>query len=219
MSSSKLKNDSKNTIINWYKKQNSIGKSKNEKLGWLKKRGFRDRYKVMAGIIRDKKECKSISILDFGCGFSHLYNLELKNFKSQINYTGIDAIKSHINFCKKKYPQNRYFLGTLENFSKKKKFDYIFANGVFTVKRGVSNKKMINYTYENLFQLFNLCKIGLAVNFMSTNVDWKRSDLFHLSMDNLVRFVTKKLSRNFIIRNDYNLYEYTIYIFKRNKIL
>ena len=78
---------------------------------------------------------------------------------------------------------------------------------------------MIDYTYESLSQLFNLCKIGLAVNFMSITVDWKRNDLFHLSMDNLVRFVTKKLSRNFIIRNDYNLYEYTIYIFKRNKIL
>ena len=87
MNSLKLKNNSKNTIINWYKKQNSIGKSKNEKLGWSKKRGFRERYKVMAGVIRDKKESKSISVLDFGCGFSHLYNLELKNFKSK--YKGI----------------------------------------------------------------------------------------------------------------------------------
>ena len=191
----------------------------NEKLGWSKKRGFRDRYKVMSGIIRNKKKSKNISILDFGCGFSHLYNFELKNLKSKINYTGIDAIESHIDFSKKKYPQNEYFLGTLENFSKKKKFDYIFANGVFTVKRNLANKKMINYTYENLSQLFNLCKIGLAVNFMSINVDWKRNDLFHLSIDNLVRFVTKKLSRNFIIRNDYNLYEYTIYIFKKNKVL
>lgn len=169
----------------------------------------------MSDIMKQNKN--KISVLDFGCGFSNLYEYELnkKNFK--ILYTGIDAVKSHIEYCNKKFPKNIYHNTTLEEFLTKKKFDYVFANGVFTVKRELSHKKMILYTYSNLLKLFKLCKIGLAVNFMSINVDWKRKDLFHLSMDNLTDFVSKKLTRNFIIRNDYNLYEYTIYIYKKVK--
>jgi SAM-dependent methyltransferase len=213
---SSLKNKKKqtqNTIINWYSKQNFTGKSINEKLGWPKKRGFKVRYKVMSEIIKQKKN--NMSVLDFGCGFSNLYEYELKKKRFKVFYTGIDAVKSHVEYCNKRFPENDYYYTTLEKFKSKKKFDYIFANGVFTVKRELSQKDMILYTYSNLFKLFKLCKIGLAVNFMSINVDWKRKDLFHLSMDNLTDFVTKKLTRNFVIRNDYNLYEYTIYIYRK----
>lgn len=49
---------------------------------------------------------------------------------------------------------------------------------------------------------------------MSKDVDWEREDLFHLSLDELSNFLTKEVSRNFIIRNDYGLYEYTTYLYK-----
>jgi hypothetical protein len=50
---------------------------------------------------------------------------------------------------------------------------------------------------------------------MSKNVEWERDDLFHLSHDLLTDFITKELSRDYIIRADYQLYEYTTYIYKR----
>lgn len=167
----------------------------------------------MSEIIKNTE--RKNSILDFGCGFSHLYKYEFKKKKAKIDYIGIDAVKSHINYCKKKYPENEYFNCTLENFFPKKKYDYIFANGVFTVKRELTTKSMDIYVYKSLLRLFKICKIGIAVNFMSINVDWRRRDLFYLSIDKLIKFVTKKLTKKFIIRNDYNLYEYTIYIFKK----
>ena len=49
---------------------------------------------------------------------------------------------------------------------------------------------------------------------MSKNVDWERDDLFHLSHDLLSDFLCRKITRNYIIRNDYGLYEYTVYLFK-----
>ena len=45
-------------------------------------------------------------------------------------------------------------------------------------------------------------------------VDWERDDLFHVSIDELGWFLKNNLSRNFVIRNDYKLYEYTTYVYK-----
>jgi len=49
---------------------------------------------------------------------------------------------------------------------------------------------------------------------MSKHVDWEREDLFHLPFDVLARFLTRMVTRNFVIRNDYGLYEYTTYVYR-----
>ena len=67
---------------------------------------------------------------------------------------------------------------------------------------------------ENDFLKVAITSKGVAFNVMSKAVDWEREDLFHLPADLLIDFLTKKLTRNFIIRNDYGLYEYTTYIYK-----
>ena len=64
-----------------------------------------------------------------------------------------------------------------------------------------------------LKKVFPLAKRGIAFNVMSKQVDWERNDLFHLSLDEMSSFVTKHLSRHFVVRNDYGLYEYTVYLY------
>ena len=56
---------------------------------------------------------------------------------------------------------------------------------------------------------------GATYEVMSKNVEWERDDLFHLPHDLLSNFLCEKLTRNYVIRNDYGLYEYTVYIFKK----
>jgi hypothetical protein len=48
---------------------------------------------------------------------------------------------------------------------------------------------------------------------MSKHVDWERDDLFHLPFDALGSFLREEVSRHFVIRHDYGLYEYTTYIY------
>ncbi len=56
---------------------------------------------------------------------------------------------------------------------------------------------------------------GVAFNVMSKDVDWEREDLFHLPLNVLSNFLTKEVTRDFIIRYDYGLYEYTTYLYKK----
>ena len=73
---------------------------------------------------------------------------------------------------------------------------------------------MFEYFQKVIKILFTKINIGLAFNVMSKQVDWERDDLFHLPLDCLAFFITGNLSRNFIIRNDYGLYEFTTYVYK-----
>jgi hypothetical protein len=90
-------------------------------------------------------------------------------------------------------------------------------NGVFTEKRSLSFEEMWRYVQSMLTRAFELTSVGMAFNVMSKHVDWERDDLFHLPLDLLAEFLTRSVSRHYVIRNDYGLYEYTVYVYHDRK--
>jgi SAM-dependent methyltransferase len=178
---------------------------------WPKLEDTFKRYDVMLGLI---KEETSISLLDFGCGTASLNQyiefLKIKNIK----YSGLDINDGFYNTSKLKFPNNDFYcLDILKNESIPN-FDYIVCNGPFTEKRDLSQEEMMDFFTSVIKKLWNKCDKGIAFNLMSKHVDWERDDLFHVSLDELGWFLKNNLSRNFIIRNDYGLYEYTTYVYK-----
>jgi hypothetical protein len=93
-------------------------------------------------------------------------------------------------------------------------FDYIVMSGVFTEKRSLTFEEMFIYFKQLARKVFEKAEIGIAFNVMTKHVDWEREDLFHLPFDLLATFLKRELTRNFIIRNDYGLYEYTTYVYR-----
>jgi hypothetical protein len=73
---------------------------------------------------------------------------------------------------------------------------------------------MWKYFQKMITTVYKFTNKGISFNVMSKNVDWERDDLFHVPLDLLTGFLCKEISRNFVIRNDYGLYEYTTYIYK-----
>jgi hypothetical protein len=73
---------------------------------------------------------------------------------------------------------------------------------------------MLDYFERTLSATFAKAERGIAFNVMSKHVDWERTDLFHLPFDTLARILIRALTRNFVIRNDYGLYEYTTYVYR-----
>ena len=122
-----------------------------------------------------------------------------------------------IDLSRSKFPSNSYYcLDILENQNNLPGFDYIVMNGVFTEKRDLSFDEMLEYFQAVVRKVFAKVSIGIAFNTMSKQVDWERQDLFHLPFDVLVlaSFLTKNVSRNFVFRQDYGLYEYTTYVYR-----
>lgn len=170
------------------------------------------RYDVMSDVIKTEE---NFTILDFGCGTARIFPFLLKKFSQKFKYIGLDMGHDYVKFCRSKYPNLTFIEGdVLCDETLMPKVDYTMMNGVLTEKRTLSQDEMWSYTKDLIAEVFKKTQVGMAFNVMSKNVDWERKDLFHLSLDLLTNFFCKELSRNFIIRNDYGLYEYTVYLYK-----
>jgi hypothetical protein len=73
---------------------------------------------------------------------------------------------------------------------------------------------MLTYWQEVLGRAFELARVTLAFSVMSKRVECERDDLFYLPLDGLVSFLAANLSRQFAIRHDYRLDEYTTYVYR-----
>ena len=174
------------------------------------------RHKIMFEVVRENENQGKTTLLDFGCGTGHMYEYLKKVNNDHIDYTGLDISRKFIDTCTKKFQEVSFVCGdVLDPKFKLNNFDYVVMNGVFTEKRNMTHGQMFDYFKKVLEIVFSKTSEGLAFNVMSKNVDWERDDLFHLSMDELTAWLSKYISRNFIIRNDYGLYEYTVYVYKK----
>lgn len=173
------------------------------------------RYRVMLDVIRES-QLTTVSLLDFGCGASHLNDYICANQLKHINYSGLDISEKFIRLSQGKYPDTNYYcMDILRTPIQLPCFDYVVLNGVFTEKRELSRDEMWEYFKHVILKIFEIAGKGMAFNVMSSHVDWERDDLFHLSMDKLAAFLVNNVSRDFVIRNDYRLYEYTTYVYRR----
>lgn len=187
---------------------------------WTKEEQVEFRYQTMLELVNFREKsfqvARQVSLLDYGCGLSHLYEFIQKNNINNIEYTGLEISNKFFNESKQKFPTNNYILGDIlkDNNLLQNKYDYIVMNGVFTEKRNLSYENMFEYFEKMVGLVYSYCNKGIAFNVMSKQVDWEIDTLFHVPMDDMANFLTKKISRNFIIRNDYGLYEYTVYLYK-----
>lgn len=181
---------------------------------WPKAEDVETRYRVMLDVIQSP-DAQNVSLLDFGCGLSHLYEYIQKKGLNHIAYSGMDISDKFVGMSRRKFPHLEYYcFDILEDDASLPQFDYIVMNGVFTEKRELGDEAMWAYFDATLSRVFAHAKAGIAFNVMSKQVDWERDDLFHVSFDRLAAMLTQKLSRHFVIRHDYRLYEYTVYVYR-----
>lgn len=172
------------------------------------------RYEVMLGVVRDGG-LSGATLLDLGCGASHLYEHLAAKGAQNIVYTGFDLSERFVSLSRAKYPHLTYYCGDiLDGGLDLPKFDYVVMNGLFTEKGHLSHDSMVLFWQDMLKAAWNRTSVGLAFNVMSTHVDWQRDDLFHLPMDTTAAFLGRELSRHLVIRQDYELYEYTTYVYR-----
>jgi SAM-dependent methyltransferase len=182
---------------------------------WPNREDALKRYRIMLDLVGGGSAAARPRLLDFGCGASHLYDYMLAEGRGDIDYVGLDLSQQFVDLSRSKFPGNDYVCGdVLADDSLLPDYDYAVMNGVFTEKRDMSFEDMFAYFEPLTTLVFERAGAGIAFNLMSKHVEWERPDLFHVPYDRLAAFLTGKLTRNYVIRNDYGLYEYTVYVFK-----
>jgi SAM-dependent methyltransferase len=184
-----------------------------EAVGWSRECAD-THYRVMLDLL--KPSATPVTLLDFGCGLSHLYEYILRRQLTGIQYSGLDLSERFLAGSRQKFPAIPYYqVNVLDPASPPlPAFDYVVANGIFTYMGCVSYEEKFAYLKAVVRRLFDMATIGIAFDVMSKQVEWERDDLFHLPLDSLATFLSRELSRHFVIRHDYGLYEYTAYVYK-----
>ncbi|WP_020592906.1 class I SAM-dependent methyltransferase [Kiloniella laminariae] len=201
-------------IVSFYEnclKQHGTGHAA---VNWGSKEAAEKRYKVMADLIPAHQE-DEVSLLDFGCGLGAFKAYLQQNNAMHIRYCGLDLSPAYIEKCRELYPNTEFYcIDILEDENVLPEFDYIIINGVFTRSNDLGYNQMCLYLEQVLQRLSRKIRLGLAFNVMSNYVDWEGEGLFHPKLDDIAKIVENTISRNFIIRNDYGLYETTCYVYR-----
>lgn len=183
-------------------------------VGWTKSQGHADlRYRVMLDLIRPSDE--PVDLLDLGCGASHLYEYMQAHGVQGIRYSGADLSDKYLAVSTRKFPDVRYYqVDVLDADVTLPTFDYVVMNGLFNYKGDASYDDMAAYVRAMITRVSTIARVGFAFNVMTTHVDWERQDLFHWPIGEATTFVAGAVSRSFVVRHDYGLYEYTVYVYK-----
>ena len=198
-------------IVNYY--ESCYGQHGDSHLGvdWPNKIDADTRYRVMTEGV---EHCNGKSILDFGCGLAHYYEYLIQKDKDYY-YEGLELSKPMFHRCAEKHPLTTFHnIDILQEEWTLPKLDCAVMNGVFTEKLNMTHDEMFNHMTKLVSLVFNNVNKGIMFNVMSKQVDYERDDLFHLSVDKLSWFIKEHLSRKFVIRHDYDLWDYTVYILK-----
>lgn len=185
---------------------------------WPSDEGRTTRFDVMLDVMT-ARPTKPTVLCDFACGTAALLSRIKERNIQHVEYVGVDRSPLALDFARKKFPDARFHqVDTADAQCDLSGIacDYLCINGLFTAKFEVSHDAMWHFFESTIRRLWPCVRHGLAVNVMSTIVDWERDDLFHVPMDQSARLLHSLVGRHVMIRADYGAYEYTIYGFKQN---
>jgi SAM-dependent methyltransferase len=171
--------------------------------------GTEERRRLRFGILCGVGPLEGRSILDLGCGFGDLFGyLREKGWRGQ--YTGYDINPSLIEIARSKYPEATFDIRDIQE-QDFPQFDYILSTSAFNLRlEGGDNYKFVS---DILTRCFARAHCGVAMDFMSTYVDYQAPEAFHYSPERLFE-IGRKMSRYVTVRHDYPLYEFCVYIYK-----
>lgn len=172
-------------------------------VGWKDIETQRLRFDVLTGI----EDLSGCSVCDLGCGFGDLYPYLLGKFRN-IKYTGIDLSEKLIEEAKRRYPDAAFRAEDILQCASGMKADYVLSSGALSFK--VQNHE--DYVQKMLEAMMVISTRGVAVNFLSSYVDYELEKNFHLSPEKAFTMGCR-LTRYVVIRHDYPLYEFTMYLY------
>ena len=177
------------------------------------------RYQKISNVFKDDNE--EISIHDVGFALGHFYDFIRREFSvKKITYSGSEVTNEFTKECIKKYPECSFINRCIskEGFDTDESYDYIIFSGTFYHQADIDEESYFNEIKKSLEKAFEHTNKAIAINFLTTNVDYKIKSLYYQEMSKILQFIHTKLSRFIKIDQDYPLYEYTIFIYKESYI-
>jgi SAM-dependent methyltransferase len=179
-------------------------------LGWNK---GRQSYRFDA-LVRHVDLDRIESVLDVGCGFGD-FGVYLREHGFDGRYLGIDIVPELIQAGRNRNPGLDLDVCDVADLSGGASFDLVTASGVFNAKLAHSdNFANIQTTIRKMFWIAGQ---AVAADFLTGNVDYREDGLFYMPIGPLTEFLYT-LSRRFLVDHQAMPYEYTITLFRDDRV-
>lgn len=181
---------------------------------WNDKEGQKLRFFILSQL----KFSAGCSILDVGCGMAHFYDFLVERNKDghYINYSGIDISKKMAHGSKKKHPHLTF--GTHDIFViDYTTYDFVVCSGMFNTLLSNNPSDWKEHCAETIIKMFELCKIGIAFNMLSSYESCKHEEFYYGKPEEWFSFA-KKITKAVTLRHDYPLNDFTIFMYKMGEI-
>lgn len=170
------------------------------------------RYDKMLAVIRQDQQHVP-TILDVGCGYGGL--MEYAGSKEAgLLYTGIDVAENMISWASDAFPESQFIVGDIFETDLRREYDYVICNGILTQKLDIPGSVMDDFAGRLIRRLFELCRIGIAFNIMTTKVNFFSNNLYYRNPSEMLSWCMSEVTPHVMIDHAYPLYEYTIYLYR-----
>ena len=165
-----------------------------------------ERFKILAEIGIQSGD----TILDLGCGFGDLQKYLLKN-DIKVKYIGIDINEEIIKIAKKENSVLDVRVLDILNENFNEPVDYIVSTSSFNNK--LNEESNYDFVDKLLKKCYSIAKKGVAIDFLSSYVDYRvDDDVFYYEPEQLFSRA-KKITKRVCIRHDYKLFEFCLYMY------
>lgn len=173
------------------------------------------RYSKMLALIKKPSSTK-VSLLDVGCGYGGLF--EFAKIRSvDLDYTGIDVVKSMIDKAEVVHTNAKFIHADILDSPFKNQYDYVVCNGILTQKLDIPALEMDQFAARLIRSMFEICRIGIAFNIMTTKVNFFSNNLYYRNPSEMLSWCMSELSPIVMLDHSYPLYEYTLYVYKEHQ--
>ena len=173
-------------------------------VGWKTREDQTLRFEILCEV----GDLRQATVCDVGCGFGDLLSY-LAGTVSPERYTGLDIAPSLLDRARANHPGATFLGVDLLEGSYAEPNDYFLSSGALTYK--VRDNVLV--ATRMLERMFALCRKGVAVNFLTSDVNYELDRNYHYEPETMLR-EARKLTRWVKLRHDYPLWEFTLYLYK-----
>lgn len=150
------------------------------------------------------------TILDVGCGLGDLLPFLKERTNGSFRYIGIDIAENLIRDAKSTYAEEgrEFYSGDIFSVALPE-VDIAVLSGALSY----NVEHIESYAHDTMGKMFALSREAIAMNFLSTYVDFQLDKNRHFQPEAMFT-KAKSLSKRVCLLHDYPLYEFTIQLFK-----
>jgi SAM-dependent methyltransferase len=159
----------------------------------------------------------SFSVYEVGCGLGHLRDFLRLHFP-KASYSGADINPKMIERALERDPDLAVEHRDIVK-DPPPPADYVVASGIFNLRMQHSDEAWESIVRSVLKAMYASAKRGIAANFLTSHVDWKREIAYHQDPARTLHFALTELSRFAEIRHAYYPWEFTLVVYREARPL